>query len=288
MTNEHVADWAVSRSDKWRRQLAGLEAMLAPIDEPLIRALEMTAPCRIADVGCGGGATTLEVVRRAPAGSVGHGFDLSPALVDVARGRRDTSDHSLRFDVADMGTAGPPDGQYERLVSRLGIMFFSDPDAAFVNLRRWLAPGGRFAFAAWGPLADNEWMTTTQDAVAEVTQLPPLDAAGPGPFRYADAAPLLSLLEGVGFGDIQLHDWRGALPLGGGLGAADAARFALAAFSSFAESLSDAGGDAPDRALCALIARFARYERDGAVTMNARVHIISGTADRCQDDASRR
>src|SRR4051812_39501567 len=30
-------------------------------------------------------------------------------------------------------------------------MFFDDPLAAFSNLARWLAPGGRPAFAAWGP-----------------------------------------------------------------------------------------------------------------------------------------
>jgi SAM-dependent methyltransferase len=279
MRDERIADWAVARSDKWRRQLAGLEAMLAPIDAPLIRALEATVPCRIADVACGGGATTFAVVRDAPQGSVGHGFDLSPALIDVARGRGRTNDLSIRFEVADMGTAAPPDGPYERLVSRLGVMFFRDPDAAFVNLRRWLAPGGRFAFAVWGPLADNEWMATTRDAVADVIDFPAMDAAAPGPFRYADAAPLVSLLKSAGFGGIQVSDWRGALPIGGGLGAAHAARFALAAFSSCAECLSDAGGDARGRALRTLTARLAPYERDGAVVMDARVHIVSGAVE---------
>jgi hypothetical protein len=39
------------RSDKWRRHLPGLEAMLAPLDEPLIAALELTTAVRIADIG---------------------------------------------------------------------------------------------------------------------------------------------------------------------------------------------------------------------------------------------
>jgi SAM-dependent methyltransferase len=280
MIDEANPDWAAARSDKWRRQLAGLEAMLAPITEPLIRALELTAPCRVADVGCGGGAMTLEVLHRAPCGSVGHGFDLSPALIEVARRRARASDPPIRFDVADMGKAAPPGGPYERLVSRLGVMFFGDPPAAFMNLRRWLVPGGRFAFAVWGPPADNEWMTATRDAVADVIDLAPVDSAGPGPFRYADAAPLLSLLERAGFVGVQVNDWRGALPIGGGLAAADAAQFALASFSSFGEQLSDAGGDAFHKAYRTLTARLARYERDGAVVMDARVHIISGRTER--------
>lgn len=68
MTSEPPVDWAAARSEKWRRQLAGLEAMLAPIDAPLITALGLNAPVRVADVGCGSGATTIEVWRRAPSG----------------------------------------------------------------------------------------------------------------------------------------------------------------------------------------------------------------------------
>jgi 16S rRNA A1518/A1519 N6-dimethyltransferase RsmA/KsgA/DIM1 with predicted DNA glycosylase/AP lyase activity len=54
-----------------------MEAMLTPVDEPLVRALNLDAPCRIADIGWGGGGMTLEILRRAPAGSVVHGYDLS-------------------------------------------------------------------------------------------------------------------------------------------------------------------------------------------------------------------
>lgn len=278
MTREPVPDWAAARSDKWRRQLAGLEAMLAPIDEPLIKALALTAPVRIADVGCGGGATTMEVLRRAPAGSVAHGLDLSPALIEVARRRQGGHGSSVAFEVADMGTMPPPEPPYDRLVSRLGVMFFNDPPAAFANLRRWLEPGGRFAFAVWGPVADNPWMTATRGAVAEAIDPLPIDPSAPGPFRYGNVEPLVSLLARTGFADVTVTDWRQALPIGDRLPAPEAARFALAAFSSFAELLSDAGGDAPNRARRALAARFTPHEREGIVLMPARIHIITGRA----------
>jgi SAM-dependent methyltransferase len=280
MTKEAVLDWAAARSDKWRRQLVGLEAMLTPLDEPLISALALTAPGRIADVGCGGGATTMEVLRRAPAGSVVHGLDLSPALIEVARRRHGARDSSVAFEVADMGTKAPPEQPYDRLISRLGIMFFDNPPAAFANLRRWLVPGGRFAFAVWGPVEDNLWMTATRAAVAEATELAPIDPSAPGPFRYGDVVPLVSLLERAGFADVTVTDWRHALPIGDRLPALDAAHFALDSFSSFAELLSKAGGDAATRARRALTARFAPYEQKGAVLMPARVHIIAGRAQR--------
>lgn len=71
----------------------------------------------------------------------------------------------------------------DRLVSRFGIMFFDDALAAFSNLVRWLAFGGRFAFAVWGHPAENPWMTTVRQVVAEIVDLPKPAAEAPGPFR---------------------------------------------------------------------------------------------------------
>jgi len=239
--NPAATDWTGARAEKWRAHLAGTEAILAPVDEPLIRALNLDAPCRIADIGCGGGGATLATMRRAPAGSVVHGFDLSSTLIELARGRKRPDEGGIAFEIADMATASAPEVPYDRLLSRFGIMFFDNPLSAFANLLRWLAPGGRFAFAAWGRQVDNPWMTSVRQAVAEIIDLPSPDPEAPGPFRYAEANKLLALLDQAGYGELEVHDWRGVLPIGGGLLAAEAANFALASFSSFAELLAEAG-----------------------------------------------
>jgi SAM-dependent methyltransferase len=268
-------DWAGARGEKWRATLAGMEAMLAPIDEPLIRALQLDAPFRIADLACGGGGTTLELLRRAPAGSVVHGFDISPALVESARARVSSDQREIAFAVADVATGPAPDAPYDRLISRFGVMFFADPPAAFANLVRWLAPGGRFAFAVWGRPADNPWHSNVRAAAAEVIAMPASDPEAPGPFRYAEADKLLPLLERAGLGDLEVRDWRGALAIGGGLPAAEAARFALAS-SSVSELLTSAGAEALDQGHRALTARFARHEQGGAVRLDASVHLVTG------------
>ena len=274
--NPAASDWAAARGEKWRAQLAGMEGMLKPVEEPLIGALHLDAPCRIADIGCGGGGTTLEIGRRAPAGSVVHGFDISPALIEVARARKQPGEHAIAFELADVGTAHAPAEPYDRLVSRFGIMFFDDPSAAFHNLAGWLTPGGRFAFAAWGGLAENPWMTSIREVVAAILDLPRPDPDAPGPFRYSVAEKLLTLLDGAGFGDLAVRDWRGRLPIGGGLRAVEAANFALTAFSSFGELLAEAGDEALDKARQSLAARLSAHEQDGAVRMDACVHIFTG------------
>lgn len=271
------SDWAAARGEKWRAQLSFMEAMLKPVDEPLIQALKLDRPYRIADIGCGGGGTALAILNRAPAGSVVHGFDIAATLIEAARARARVraQERRIAFEIADMATATPPARTYDRLVSRLGIMFFNEPPAAFANLLGWLAPGGRFAFAAWGSTAENPWLTSVRDDVAEVVAIPPSAPEAPGPFRYAEADKLLKLLDGAGFKDLAVRDWRGALPLGG-LPAAEAANFALAAFSSFGELLAAAGGAALRDARQSLTERFSRHEQDGVVRMDACVHIFTG------------
>jgi SAM-dependent methyltransferase len=273
--NFSASDWAVTRGEKWRAQLAGMEGMLAPVDEPLIRALHLDAPCRIADIGCGGGGTTLEILRRAPEGSVVHGFDISPALIESARDRTRSEERAIAFEVADVAKAAPPGKPYACLVSRFGVMFFDDPPAAFANLVHSLAPGGRFAFAVWGGPSENPWMTTVREVVAEFVEMPPLQPEAPGPFRYAEADKLLALLSRAGFGEVDVDGWRGPLPIGGGLPAAEAASFALES-SSFGELLTQAGGEALNGARQALTARFSRHLQKGVVRMDASVHIFTG------------
>ena len=268
-------DWATVRGEKWCDHLAAMEAMLRAIDEPLIRALHLDAPWRIADVGCGGGGTALAILRHAPVGSLVHGFDVSPALIKVARDRTRSDHPAIAFEIADMATA-VPEVPYERLVSRFGILFFDEPQAAFTNLARWLMPGGRFAFAVWGDPSENPWIMSVREVVAAIIDLPLPNPKAPGPFRYADADMLLTLLAQAGLGELDVQDWRGTLPMGGGLPAAEAADFVVTAFASFAELLAAAGDEAIKDARQQLMARFSQHQRDDAVWLDASVHIVTG------------
>ena len=269
------AAWAGERSQKWSTHLTGMEATLRPVDAPLIAALGLDRPCRIADVGCGGG-TALEILAHAPVGSTVAGYDISPALIATAQARIPAGSGGIRFALADVATTAPPDGPYERLASRFGVMFFPAPAAAFANLTRWLVPGGCFAFAVWGRPADNPWLGEVKEALVAHLAVPATDPAAPGPFRYADADTLVGVLAQAGFSDLAVRTWRGALPLGGGLPAEQAARFALASFSSFAELLTAAGDTVAAAVHQTLTQRWMRDHGAAPVRLDASVHLVTG------------
>ena len=275
--NEARYDWAGTRGEHWLKHVAGFEGMFECLDRPLLDALRLDRRTRIAEIGSGGGALTRKLARLVPDGSQVDGFDVSASLVEYANER--AGDSGAVFRVADMATARPPAGPYDQLVSRLGVMFFGDDEAAFLNLRSWLRPGGRFAFAVWGSIEVNAWSTHPDEAVEGWVDLPEAEEGGPGPDRYADAERLTSLLMRCGFVDLVVEEWRGSIPVGGGLDAVGAARFVLRAFASLSKALDEKGGDARERAEEILAARWRPYEQGGRVLLPGLVNIVQGSAE---------
>ncbi|MEM9838376.1 MAG: class I SAM-dependent methyltransferase [Pseudomonadota bacterium] len=270
-----VTGWDGERGVKWASNAERLEAMLTPVDEALIEALELKVPSRVADIGCGGGRTSMAVKSAAPGGSEVVGFDISPALIALAQERTGESAEGLQFILADAGTAEAPGRQFDLLVSRFGVMFFEDPPSAFANLLTWLKPGSRFAFAVWAAPKDNPWMMAVKNAVSSVAEWPQPDPDGPGPFRYADGEAFSALLTDAGFADVAIKDWRGELPVGGGLPPKDAATFALTAFS-VGEVLDEVDEASREAAFHHLQNAYARWASEGVVRAPARVHIVTG------------
>lgn len=294
-----VADWAGERGRKWVEHLPATEAMLAPINEPLLAALDLAGARRVADIGCGGGRTSCAVAALLPADAQVHGIDVSPDVIAAARsaaraagfrvhgadpqhrpaafeGRAVQADAGavLAFRCEDAARAAAPEIPYDLLTSRFGVMFFDDPPAAFTNLARMLRPGGRFAFAVWGPLGENPWMGTLRRVVAEEVDLPPPPPDFPGPFRYAHVERFVELLATAGFCDVSSDLWRGEVELGGGLPAEEAAAFCLRTFS-----IGDLLGDDPERLERVgrrLTALLRQHEDDGVVRMPAAVHLVTG------------
>ncbi|MEM7153076.1 MAG: class I SAM-dependent methyltransferase [Myxococcota bacterium] len=266
-------DWPGWRGDKWQQHLEPMEAMLHVVDEPLVAALDLDDRCRVADIGCGGGHTSRSIARAAPTGSVVHGYDINARLVRSARER--AGDLEVEFQVAD-AEQFRPERRYDRLASRFGVMFFADPHAAFANLRHWLNPGGRFAFAVWGAARDNPWVTVVRDVIGRIVDLPAATPDAPGPFRYGEDGALERLLREVGFAGVSTEAWSGRLAVGGGLDAAASAEFCLAAYSTLAELLARAGAAAHERAHAALTRALQEHEHDGRVTLPCRVAIVRG------------
>jgi ubiquinone/menaquinone biosynthesis C-methylase UbiE len=138
----------------WAEVRELLELQLAPLGRRALLALAPNPGESVLDIGCGGGETALDLARAvAPDGEV-VGVDLSAAVLAFAKRAADGCER-VRFVHADAQAFRFEPASFDAAFSRFGVMFFTDPAAAFSNIRRSLKPNGRLAFVCWRALEEN-------------------------------------------------------------------------------------------------------------------------------------
>jgi SAM-dependent methyltransferase len=133
------------------------------------------------------------------------GVDIADQMLAGAR-RRAQGVAGMELRRGDIQVDPLEEGAFDGAYSRFGVMFFTDPPAAFANVRRALHPDGALSFVCWqGPL-DNEWVSVPVMAAAEVIGPPPLPEPGaPGAFSLADPERVREILATAGFGRIDIE-----------------------------------------------------------------------------------
>jgi SAM-dependent methyltransferase len=234
-----------------------LENATARYDTALLDAAGITGGSRVLDVGCGTGSITRAAARRAAPGPV-LGVDLSTAMIDVARTRAAGLGNAA-FLRADAQVHPFPDAAFDVVVSRTGASFFGDPAAAFANLARATAPGGRLALLTWQEPARNEWFAEITGALAG-RPLPGPPPGAPGPFAFADPDTVVTLLDGAGFADVQVTDVREPEVFG---------TDPVVARDVMAELLGWLIGDDADAARAALLATMRAHDGPDGITFGS-------------------
>jgi len=84
-------------------------------------------------------------------------------------------------------------------------MFCPRPETAAMEIRRVLAPGGRFAAAVWDEPAKNPFFTAMGRLVQQFVSAPPPDPEAPGLFRLAPPGELERVLRAGGFTDVTIE-----------------------------------------------------------------------------------
>jgi SAM-dependent methyltransferase len=204
---EQLEHWNGPGAQRWVSQQERLDRVLEPLG---LLALQHAAPQpgeRAIDVGCGCGASTLELAERVGVSGAVLGVDISAPMLARASERAEARALSWAAFVESDATSYAFGGDADLVFSRFGVMFFADPAAAFANLQRALRPGGRLCALAWRRFDENAWGRIPFEAAISVLgpQPPPPPAGSPGPFSLADEPRVRALLAGAGFSAVELQ-----------------------------------------------------------------------------------
>jgi SAM-dependent methyltransferase len=205
--------WNGRTGAKWAALQVSLDAMLSPVTDELKARAGSVSGLRVLDVGCGTGETCA--IWQAGGAEV-TGVDVSAPMLAVAAERTKCKVRLVEADAATWNDASP----FDLAVSRFGVMFFADPDAAFTAIASNVRPGGRLLFACWRPVAENQWVTVPMGAVRDLLPDPPPPVPhAPGPFALADGERLGGIVARAGFSEVAIEpfDFRVRLTNSGGL-----------------------------------------------------------------------
>ena len=186
----------------WARWHAKITAQQVNMREALIQHARLEPGMRVLELACGTGDPAVEIARRVgPEGRV-TATDLSAQMLDVCRKNASAAGlANMDFAVADAEELQFPSASFDRVTSRLGVMYFVDVQRALAEIKRVLVPGGVVALQVWGPPEESPYFA---NAVGPFMQrlsppAPPPDA--PSPLRFAPPGKLVDALTAVGFRD---------------------------------------------------------------------------------------
>ena len=205
--------WNTKAGETWAKFQEALDRQIQTLGLAAMDTLRPEKGEHIIDIGCGCGQTSLDLGSRVGAAGSVVGVDISKPMLEVARRRpRSAPNLRLTFELFDAQSDDLGHGRFDAAFSRFGVMFFSDPVAAFTNIRKSLKPSGRLVFVCWRPLSQNPWMREPLDAALPLLPpIAPFDPIAPGPFAFADAGRVQSILAEAGFGSVKVSPFDAAI-----------------------------------------------------------------------------
>ncbi|MGW4650407.1 class I SAM-dependent methyltransferase [Kitasatospora sp. NPDC004289] len=183
--------WSESMPEAYERYL--VPVVFRPFAEDLAARAAALRPRRVLELAAGTGVLTSALLAALPTAEV-TATDLNEAMVTYGSARAP----GAVWQQADAQHLPFPDGAFDLVVCQFGVMFFPDRVAAYREIRRVLASGGRALLTTWGPLPTHAYGAALQAG---------LERAFPGdappflptvPHGYADPAAVAADLTAAG------------------------------------------------------------------------------------------
>jgi enediyne biosynthesis protein CalE5 len=196
-----------SAATGWRKWSELIDESASGISERLVELAGVAPGSRVLDVAAGYGEPALTAARAAgPEGSV-TATDISAEMIAFGRERAAAAGlGNLEFVESDAAGLDFPEGSFDAALSRWGIIFEPDGEAAAARIRGFLAPGARMAISSWGAPDRVPFLGIPAKTAMQRLEVPPPAPGTPGPLSRPTREALGGLLEAAGFSDVEVEE----------------------------------------------------------------------------------
>lgn len=191
----------------WRKWSPTINAGANVVSERMVELAGIESGSRVLDIACGYGEPALTAARKAgPDGRV-VATDISDAMIAFGRERAEADGlDNIEFIQSGAIALDFEPGTFNAALSRWGIIFDPEAEAAAARVHGFLEPGSRMAISSWGPPDRVPMLGVALRTALEHLQLEPPPPGMPGPFARPSADALAGLLEAGGFSDVAVEE----------------------------------------------------------------------------------
>ena len=191
----------------WRRWSDRIDDATSGISERLVELAGVEPGSRVLDVAAGYGEPSLTAARAAgPEGRV-VATDISAEMIAYGRERADAAGlGNIEFVESDAASLQFPADSFDAALSRWGIIFEPDAEAAAARIRGFLTAGARMAISSWGPPDRVPMLAIPMRTAMERLQVPPPPPGTPGPLSRPTPDAVGGLLEAGGFSAVEVEE----------------------------------------------------------------------------------
>ncbi len=149
-----------------------IASLMRDSGEALVKALGITKPLKVLDLGCGDGTTAVPL---AHSGSEVIGIDIARNLVEAGRKRAaEAGLDRLKFQEGDAcNLEGVGDHSFDLTLSIFGAMFAPKPFEVAKEMVRVTKPGGRIVMGNWIPNDTTSFVSQVLKISSSFTPPPP-------------------------------------------------------------------------------------------------------------------
>jgi enediyne biosynthesis protein CalE5 len=199
-------DWDKA-AQGWRDWQEFLFGATAPVSKRLVALAGIEPGDRVLDVAAGAGEPSLTAaVVVGPEGSV-VATDLAPMMLAFGRERAGAAGlENVEFLESDAASLEFPAESFDAALSRWGIIFEPDAEAAAARVRGFLKRGAKMAISSWGPPDRVPMIALPMMTAMQRLNVPPPPKGTPGPLSRPTPEAIGGILEGGGFSDVEVEE----------------------------------------------------------------------------------
>jgi SAM-dependent methyltransferase len=196
-----------SAATGWRRWSELIDGAASGISERLVELAGVEAGSRVLDVAAGYGEPSLSAGRRVGSEGAVLATDISAEMIAFGRERAAAAGlGNIEFVQSDAASLDFPAASFDAALSRWGIIFEPDAEAAAARIRSFLKPGGRVAISSWGSPDRVPFLAIPMRTAMQHLQVPPPPPGTPGPLSRPTPEALGGLLEAAGFSNVEVEE----------------------------------------------------------------------------------